>query len=174
VIIALVTLSADNFFKTKICPHLIAGSCAKGVNCNYAHSQQEIRLPPNLKKTKLCQLFKMGKCQLGLSCSFAHGESELRSTTEFFKTAICTAFLKGSCTGGQKCRYAHGESELRKPYSFFFFFSFFSFSRIFQEKVVLENKENSFPKPSLVSDIIKNNFNLNPGFSFPAFIFLFF
>jgi len=106
-------LNSGMFFKTKICPHFIEGNCRRGDSCNYAHSQNELQIVPNLKKTKICQLYQIGKCNMGNACSFAHGDQELRSTPEFFKTSLCHAFMKGSCKAGESCRYAHGESELR-------------------------------------------------------------
>ena len=87
------------------------------MNCNYAHSQTDLRELPNLKKTRLCQLFSMGRCHMIQNCSFAHGEHELRSTADFFKTSLCNAHKKGICQLGSKCRYAHGEIDLRIRYT---------------------------------------------------------
>jgi hypothetical protein len=47
-------LDRNLFFKTKICPFLLAGHCSKRDRCMYAHSQYELRDAPNLKKTKMC------------------------------------------------------------------------------------------------------------------------
>lgn len=77
-------LDKNLFFKTRICPFLLSGHCSKRERCTYAHSQTELRDPPNLKKTKLCQQFLLGMCQMGNRCSYAHGEHELRSM-EMFK-----------------------------------------------------------------------------------------
>eukprot|EP01017_Pseudomicrothorax_dubius_P048649 TRINITY_DN88_c0_g1_i3.p1 TRINITY_DN88_c0_g1~~TRINITY_DN88_c0_g1_i3.p1 ORF type:complete len:347 (+),score=85.98 TRINITY_DN88_c0_g1_i3:75-1043(+) len=109
-------VNRQSFFKTKMCPNLQeSGACPRGDKCSFAHSQSELKQPPNLKKTKLCQLFQMGRCQMGGLCSFAHGEDELRSTPDFYKTSMCNSFLKGACALGDRCRYAHGETELRAP-----------------------------------------------------------
>lgn len=109
-------LAQASFIKTRVCPFLLAGSCNRGAECNFAHNQTELREVPNLKKTKLCQQFAIGKCQMGGKCSFAHGEEELRYTPEFYKTSICQGFFKGKCHYGDNCRYAHGENELRASY----------------------------------------------------------
>lgn len=118
-------LDMQSFFKTKICPYLLSvrlslhqGHCTKGEKCSFAHSQDELKDPPNLKKTKVCQQFTLGKCQMGAKCSYAHGETELRYTPEFFKTSLCKSYMKGNCALGDKCRYAHGEEDLRMPYDF--------------------------------------------------------
>jgi len=107
-------LNPSMFFKTKMCPHLQNGVCTRGPSCSYAHTQSELRDPPNLKKTRLCQQFLSGKCTRGNLCSFAHGEEELRATPEFFKTSLCNSYLKGTCRAGEHCRYAHGNEELRQ------------------------------------------------------------
>jgi len=106
-------LDLQSFYKTKICPFLLAGHCSKGEKCSYAHSQTELKDLPNLKKTKTCQQHQLGKCMMGQRCSYAHGDIELRFTPEFYKTSLCTSFQKGQCTFGDKCRYAHGEPDLR-------------------------------------------------------------
>lgn len=107
-------LSAQSYFKTKMCPHLVNGACTKGERCTYAHSTTELRDQPDLRKTKICQVFKMsGKCASGNDCNFAHGEQELRSTPDFYKTAPCQNWAKGNCVHGNKCRFAHGDKELR-------------------------------------------------------------
>ena len=62
----------------------------KGMNCNYAHSENELREKPNLSKTKLCEEYATtGTCTKGEICLFAHGELELRSTPDLFKTSLC-------------------------------------------------------------------------------------
>ena len=54
------------------------GHCELGENCNFAHSELELRSTPDLYKTALCNNFMSGECKLGEYCRFAHGESELR------------------------------------------------------------------------------------------------
>lgn len=49
-----------------------------GDQCNFAHSELELRSTPNLYKTALCNSFMSGECKLGEYCRFAHGEGELR------------------------------------------------------------------------------------------------
>lgn len=54
------------------------GHCEMGENCNFAHSELELRSTPNIYKTALCNSFMNGECKLGEYCRFAHGEAELR------------------------------------------------------------------------------------------------
>ncbi|KAF8820904.1 hypothetical protein IE077_000386 [Cardiosporidium cionae] len=70
----------EYFFKTKVCPRLKSnGTCRRGSNCPFAHSEEELRPLPDLQKTKLCSNFILSrKCIAGDTCTFAHGEHELR------------------------------------------------------------------------------------------------
>lgn len=104
-------IDMKTFFKTKICPFLLAGHCSKGSECSYAHSQVELRDQPNLKKTKLCQLYLLNKCNMGLRCSYAHGQHELRSM-DAYKSTPCASFAKGECTLGEECRFAHDRLQI--------------------------------------------------------------
>ena len=83
----------QDFYKTQICPQYPMGTCYKGENCTYAHSETEMRKKPDLSKTKLCEAFmKGGSCINGDKCVFAHGTYELKSTPDFYKTALCYSF----------------------------------------------------------------------------------
>lgn len=104
-------IDLNTFIKTKICPFLLSGHCSKADRCTYAHSQAELRDPPNLKKTKMCQLFLLNRCNMGLRCSYAHGENELRSVDNY-KSSLCSAFERGECNLGEECRFAHSESQI--------------------------------------------------------------
>eukprot|EP01017_Pseudomicrothorax_dubius_P013159 TRINITY_DN15691_c0_g1_i1.p1 TRINITY_DN15691_c0_g1~~TRINITY_DN15691_c0_g1_i1.p1 ORF type:complete len:143 (+),score=21.35 TRINITY_DN15691_c0_g1_i1:229-657(+) len=118
-----------DFYKTKMCPVIATvdilsssvilsqGPCRRGRDCKYAHSELELREPPNLLKTKLCPDYGKGMCQLGDKCRFAHGFDELRSTPDVYKTALCFAWKNGKCKAGERCRFAHGEEELRPAYT---------------------------------------------------------
>uniref|UniRef100_A0A0G4HEX0 C3H1-type domain-containing protein n=1 Tax=Chromera velia CCMP2878 TaxID=1169474 RepID=A0A0G4HEX0_9ALVE len=109
-----VNASRDNFYKTKMCPHLEKGNCRKGEECFYAHSKEELRSPPDLRKTRLCDNFmQTGKCDRGESCGFAHGEKELRFTQTYYKTDLCKYWKAGKCHAGPACRHAHGVEELK-------------------------------------------------------------
>lgn len=99
--------------KTKMCAFFERGKCAS-VNCRYAHSQSELRLPPNLQKTKLCRAFLADGCT-DENCFFAHGETDLRVTEGIYKTQICNFFERGYCKKADRCNHAHGLSDLRPP-----------------------------------------------------------
>merc|ERR1719199_2149284 len=101
--------------KTKMCAFFERGKCASS-NCRYAHSQSELRLPPNLQKTKLCRAFLSGGCN-DENCFYAHGETDLRVTEGIYKTQICNFFERGYCKKGERCNHAHGAHDLRPPSS---------------------------------------------------------
>lgn len=98
--------------KTRVCPWYTSGRCMMGDHCNYAHSQSELRVRPDLTRTRMCP--KMESCT-DPSCRFAHGSEELRATGAFFRTKLCKFWQKGSCPAGVHCRHAHGEEQLRQP-----------------------------------------------------------
>ena len=82
-------------------------------DCSFAHSEDNLRAPPDLQKTMLCAAWLRGDCAAA-HCRFAHGVSELRGTAAVCKTQLCWWYTcGGTCTRGAGCRHAHGESELR-------------------------------------------------------------
>ncbi|AFZ79080.1 hypothetical protein BEWA_019250 [Theileria equi strain WA] len=108
----------DQFYKTKMCPHMTKPEgCLRSMkdNCPYAHSELELRSPPDLVKTAMCKLFLKQSCSKTSSeCAYAHQFEELRHTESFYKTFVCKFWTAGYCKAGDLCRYAHGEEELRK------------------------------------------------------------
>jgi len=102
------------FSKTKLCKFNIIGMCAKGVQCPFAHSKDELKPLPDLTCTKLCKtLIDSGECT-DRSCKFAHTKEELRSTSTFHKTKLCRFSQKGHCALGAKCNFAHSVEEVRQ------------------------------------------------------------
>jgi len=70
------------FFKTKLCSFHRRGICAKGSECNFAHSDSEHRTCQDLSKTCLCQDWMSGSCPLmAAECKFAHGSDDMRYTS---------------------------------------------------------------------------------------------
>ncbi|CAJ1356434.1 unnamed protein product, partial [Effrenium voratum] len=64
---------------TRMCKYFRSNRCNLGTNCNFAHSQDEMRDQPDLVGTRLCfQFARKGQCKSGENCKFAHGKSELR------------------------------------------------------------------------------------------------
>eukprot|EP00434_Breviolum_minutum_P005118 symbB.v1.2.004513.t1/scaffold252.1/size382360/7 len=64
---------------TKMCKHFSTKKCFMGNECNFAHSQEELRTRPDLAATGLCyQFMSKGTCKRGAACTFAHGRKELR------------------------------------------------------------------------------------------------
>jgi len=65
--------------KTKLCTFNSQGSCVRGNMCTYAHSEQELRKPPNLSQTKLCPALVNGRdCPDRITCLFAHEVDETK------------------------------------------------------------------------------------------------
>eukprot|EP00923_Selenidium_pygospionis_P003650 GHVN01005783.1.p1 GENE.GHVN01005783.1~~GHVN01005783.1.p1 ORF type:complete len:572 (-),score=169.88 GHVN01005783.1:59-1774(-) len=103
----------NQFYKTKICPWFFKGRCERGQTCRFAHSNDELRILPDLERTSLCpQVAKAGQCLLE-NCRFAHSMDELRATDDMYKTALCFMWMRGCCEAGGLCRHAHGIQELR-------------------------------------------------------------
>eukprot|EP00397_Hematodinium_sp_SG-2012_P019108 GEMP01019620.1.p1 GENE.GEMP01019620.1~~GEMP01019620.1.p1 ORF type:complete len:333 (+),score=64.34 GEMP01019620.1:173-1171(+) len=102
------------FARTQMCVFYLAGTCARGAKCTYAHSDREMSVTPDLYKTALCAKFVCGNCN-DENCTYAHGIHELRSAPETFKTSICRYFQKGDCKLGRHCRYSHSLSKMKKP-----------------------------------------------------------
>ncbi|KAJ1609694.1 3CCCH domain-containing protein [Cryptosporidium canis] len=105
----------NQYWKTKLCLMYSKGVCKNGDNCRFAHGNDDLRTPVNLKKTKLCPFWLSSACSIGENCPFAHGTTELRVTNDFYKTSVCRYWKMGvKCDAGVLCRHAHGEAELRK------------------------------------------------------------
>mmetsp|Transcript_50074 Transcript_50074/g.93708 ORF Transcript_50074/g.93708 Transcript_50074/m.93708 type:complete len:217 (+) Transcript_50074:62-712(+) len=69
------------FYKTELCQFYSDGLCSRGPSCNYAHGENELRIPPDLAKTSMCKDWQAGHCKLHPSkCQFAHGSDELKRT----------------------------------------------------------------------------------------------
>eukprot|EP00448_Togula_jolla_P004215 CAMPEP_0170606400 /NCGR_PEP_ID=MMETSP0224-20130122/20493_1 /TAXON_ID=285029 /ORGANISM="Togula jolla, Strain CCCM 725" /LENGTH=278 /DNA_ID=CAMNT_0010931481 /DNA_START=89 /DNA_END=925 /DNA_ORIENTATION=+ len=64
------------FFQTKICSFYVAGTCKRGTRCTYAHSEEHLTAPPNLKGSRVCRAYgtKNG-CKKGNACMFFHADA---------------------------------------------------------------------------------------------------
>ena len=70
----------DSLKYTRICKYYGLNKCKLGKDCNFAHSELELRGQPDLVQTRLCfQYSSKGRCKNGENCKFAHGRSQLRS-----------------------------------------------------------------------------------------------
>eukprot|EP00929_Paragymnodinium_shiwhaense_P101344 TRINITY_DN64369_c0_g1_i3.p1 TRINITY_DN64369_c0_g1~~TRINITY_DN64369_c0_g1_i3.p1 ORF type:complete len:173 (+),score=18.45 TRINITY_DN64369_c0_g1_i3:88-606(+) len=74
--------------KTKLCRSFQDGvDCPRGKKCSFAHSEDELRGPPDLSYTRLCLDFQNGHCRHGGWCSFAHSGAALRQRPQVQRTA---------------------------------------------------------------------------------------
>jgi len=81
--------STDIFFKTKMCKFHILGVCARGDQCLYAHSKEQLIPMPDLSYTKLCPtLIRSGQCK-DSACKFAHDRDELRTSATHRGRKLC-------------------------------------------------------------------------------------
>jgi hypothetical protein len=99
-----------------MCKFFILGHCSKGVDCNFAHSKEELKALPDLKCTKVCKtLIQKGFCDVP-GCTFAHSKDELRQITDGvrkFKSKICRFYTSDKgCSLGENCNFAHSSAEL--------------------------------------------------------------
>eukprot|EP00746_Dinoflagellata_sp_MGD_P074421 gnl/MRDRNA2_/MRDRNA2_300630_c0_seq1.p1 gnl/MRDRNA2_/MRDRNA2_300630_c0~~gnl/MRDRNA2_/MRDRNA2_300630_c0_seq1.p1 ORF type:complete len:347 (-),score=48.72 gnl/MRDRNA2_/MRDRNA2_300630_c0_seq1:216-1256(-) len=74
------SVKVEGLTKTELCKHYRRGYCARGVNCAYAHGQEQLKPKPNLSKTKMCRFSRRG-CQ-NPYCTYAHAEEELRDNCQ--------------------------------------------------------------------------------------------
>eukprot|EP01066_Platyproteum_vivax_P007119 Platyproteum_vivax@DN2710_c0_g1_i1.p1 len=103
------------FYKTKFCPAFQKGCCHNAENCQYAHSEDELRPPPDLSKTRLCDsVLKGSVCIEGSQCPFAHSLSERRVDPLIHKKKLCGSISRGvPCIWGEKCQFVHSLSEVQ-------------------------------------------------------------
>ncbi|CBZ55764.1 hypothetical protein NCLIV_061890 [Neospora caninum Liverpool] len=110
-------LAREIFWKTQLCPKLHStGVCARKDHCSFAHSQEELRTPPDLRCTKWCRRVFRGQVCDDPGCPYAHSKEDLRCNGHqllTFKTAMCKFHAKGVCLSGESCRFAHTAEELR-------------------------------------------------------------
>eukprot|EP00437_Effrenium_voratum_P012439 CAMPEP_0181446872 /NCGR_PEP_ID=MMETSP1110-20121109/26332_1 /TAXON_ID=174948 /ORGANISM="Symbiodinium sp., Strain CCMP421" /LENGTH=245 /DNA_ID=CAMNT_0023570971 /DNA_START=59 /DNA_END=796 /DNA_ORIENTATION=- len=78
----------DSLKYTRICKYWSSNRCKLGKECNFAHSELELRNQPDLIATRLCfQYSSKGRCKKGEACKFAHGKAELRTVPKAEKRA---------------------------------------------------------------------------------------
>eukprot|EP00931_Biecheleriopsis_adriatica_P070676 TRINITY_DN4445_c0_g2_i1.p1 TRINITY_DN4445_c0_g2~~TRINITY_DN4445_c0_g2_i1.p1 ORF type:complete len:429 (-),score=76.80 TRINITY_DN4445_c0_g2_i1:78-1364(-) len=64
--------------KTVMCRFFLAGTCERGNRCNFAHGENELQAPPDLRNTQLCPTVAAGKQCVNKQCKFAHDKTDLR------------------------------------------------------------------------------------------------
>jgi len=108
----------NQFYKTTFCQFVKEfGTCHRGNNCSFAHTQEELRNEPDLKKTSMCQEFQNGNCVNGDRCAYAHSADELSVSVDcFYKSKKCSFYRRGRCQSGQYCRFLHtGKTRKKSP-----------------------------------------------------------
>lgn len=69
----------EEFFRIEregVCRYFLKNECKKGENCEFKHSDDQIKTK---YKTKLCKNFlESSFCKYKDQCSYAHGEKELK------------------------------------------------------------------------------------------------
>lgn len=100
--------------KTQWCRYLQRG-CLRGDQCDFAHTLEELKSPPDLSKTAICKLWALGFCpKPQTECPFAHGPNDLRPVR---KWTMFQRFAHGRCSRSEDCCYAHWADECRVPNS---------------------------------------------------------
>mmetsp|Transcript_104714 Transcript_104714/g.165285 ORF Transcript_104714/g.165285 Transcript_104714/m.165285 type:complete len:437 (-) Transcript_104714:59-1369(-) len=99
------------FRKTKQCKFFQSGTCKRGDNCNYAHTENILQPLPDLYRTRLCVTFdRSGQCKDGDRCKYAHGAAQLRTSESFASEKASSA----TSIGTQSSR---SDGPLNKTYS---------------------------------------------------------
>lgn len=88
-------------FKTRMCKFALAGSCTKS-NCAFAHAEQELLPPPDLRRTKKCPFLRDNGFCANLECPFSHQREELRRVR--FKLLYAGGHEQGQCEVGRDAR----------------------------------------------------------------------
>mmetsp|Transcript_8060 Transcript_8060/g.14500 ORF Transcript_8060/g.14500 Transcript_8060/m.14500 type:complete len:168 (-) Transcript_8060:88-591(-) len=70
---------AAMYYKTRMCPSMVLGSCPEGCDCPFAHDEAEMRAKPDLSCTKLCPTWVRGEVCDNPRCKHAHDVLQLRT-----------------------------------------------------------------------------------------------
>ena len=95
--------SAPGGGKTSVCRDYMRGSCARGAECKFSHSDTS-KVSTDYSK-RVCRAFKKGECKFGSGCLYAHAEKE---------AIICKAFQVGRCEHGALCKFLHAKDITRR------------------------------------------------------------
>ena len=96
---------------TRMCKYWKVNRCHLGADCNFAHTESELRDQPDLVSTQLCfQFARKGTCKNGEACTFAHGKSELRRLQKKGKVGRESAEPKKVSIGSSVGPFVHARS----------------------------------------------------------------
>lgn len=126
----------NKLFKSEMCWY--AAGCRHGASCLFAHTEDELRVPPKVpapqptppterwkpdlagdyswKRKELCTFFQKGCCSYDeYTCFFRH---DAPPEERCLKTMLCKDFLQSATCSRDNCTDAHGQHELRTPEGF--------------------------------------------------------
>jgi hypothetical protein len=73
-------MQEEDRYKTELCRNWVElkGRCRYGEKCQFAHGEEELRLPVRHPKykTEICKNWLNKCCRYGHKCSFVHGKEE--------------------------------------------------------------------------------------------------
>lgn len=95
-------------WKTRMCKFMKEGKCARGEQCRYAHTENELRPMVDFTMSAICRVVMQGYACNNINCRYAHTHMELRQIPDVLKTVPCKFYTrKGTCSMGTKCRFVH-------------------------------------------------------------------
>jgi len=97
------------YHRTRMCYNFLKGRCNKGRECNFAHTQDELRHPGEARHEVQSNL------QLKLQSEKGGGmrRGDFSGDDMYYKTQLCPYLLQNKCNYGRNCYFAHGTEELR-------------------------------------------------------------
>jgi len=91
--------------KTQICSFWKKGKCKRGINCTFAHGNDELNQPVVLQVIA-CPFYRAGYCRLGDKCRNLHDDAGAEEAIP----QVCKFWQQnGKCKKGSDCEFSHGD-----------------------------------------------------------------